>query len=683
MPEYTKQHREAAPRDTAALRQRAEAHAKSIDLPALSAHTPEEVQQMLQELRVQQIELEMQNEELRRAQELIETERVRYFDLYDLAPVGYCIVSDKGLILDANTTTASLLGTERNALVKQPITRLISAEDQDIYYLHHRQVLATGQAQECELRLVRQDGAHSVCWVQLAEISAWAQNGAPVVRVTFSDISARKQAEAALRKSESVLRATVDGLSAQITVLDHQGAIILTNKSYRDFGMQNGAEARNVCEGAHYLAVCDATFGEDAQQGQTFAEGLRDVLSGKHPYFEMEYPCHSPEEKRWFIARVTPMGDDGPRCVVVAHENITERKLAEAALQDSENRFRELLMNIPAVAVQGYNEEGTTRYWNHASERLYGHRAEEAIGRNLLDLIIPPDMHDGVRAAMRDMFNTTTPIPAGELSLLRKDGSRVEVFSSHAYVQVPGRPPEMFCVDVDMTERKLAEQALRQTLKEKQALLMEVNHRVKNNLQVISSLLRMETRRSQLAETQAVLNDMQGRIRSMALLHKVLYRSGTFSSVDLGSYLHQVASQAFVSQARSDNLVRLSLHLDSVQVGMDQAISTGLLVNELISNCLKHAFPQDRAGEVVVVLHPVDADANTADTLWHVGVSDTGVGLPPDVEQRRKTSLGLQLADDLGQQIGGSLQIESQPSQGARFTLLFTPLAPKPLVMPQ
>jgi PAS domain S-box-containing protein len=127
----------------------------------------------------------------------------------------------------------------------------------------------------------------------------------------------------------------------------------------------------------------------------------------------------------------------------------------ERALQESEQRFRTLLQGIPSVAVQGYAQDGATRYWNLASEKLYGYSADEAIGRNLLDLIIPAEMRSGVRAALREMFATGQPIPAGELSLVRKDGSTVEVFSSHAFVNGP--EPEMFCVDIDLTERKQAE----------------------------------------------------------------------------------------------------------------------------------------------------------------------------------------------------------------------------------
>jgi two-component sensor histidine kinase len=168
----------------------------------------------------------------------------------------------------------------------------------------------------------------------------------------------------------------------------------------------------------------------------------------------------------------------------------------------------------------------------------------------------------------------------------------------------------------------------------------------------------------------------------MAQLHESLYRSGTFASVDLGVYLDQVATQAFKTQELHRDAVRLTLNLGSVQSGMDQAMAAGLLLNELISNCLKHGFPEGQTGEVSVALQPANDPAKPADGRWCLGVSDTGVGLSPDFEDKRKASLGLQLVTDLSHQLGGSLVIDSVPGAGARFSVVFTVQAPASLVMP-
>jgi PAS domain S-box-containing protein len=233
----------------------------------------------------------------------------------------------------------------------------------------------------------------------------------------------------------------------------------------------------------------------------------------------------------------------------------------------------------------------------------------------------------------------------------------------------------------DITERRLADVALQTSLQEKVALLNEVHHRVKNNLQVITSLLRLEAGRSTQAATKVVLQDMQGRIRSMALLHESLYRAGNFAAIDLAAYLKQLATQAF--RAQSNGAVRLQLALDAVHVSLDQATPCGLLVNELLSNGLKHAFPSGRTGELHVELHasPQPGDGSTQASAqapvqsWRLCVSDNGVGLPSDFEQRRTQSLGLQLASDLARQLGGRLTIGPGPGNGtgASFAVVFVP----------
>ncbi|MBP8019571.1 MAG: response regulator [Hylemonella sp.] len=218
----------------------------------------------------------------------------------------------------------------------------------------------------------------------------------------------------------------------------------------------------------------------------------------------------------------------------------------------------------------------------------------------------------------------------------------------------------------EMDRRQIAQQAQYSLLQEKEGLLHEVHHRVKNNLQVIVSLLRLEGNRSADTGTTAVLNDMQGRIRAMALLHESLYRSGTTASLDLGAYLKLVATQSFRANAPGDGSVRLELELVTAQLSMDQASPCGLLVNELVSNALKHGFPKGTSGEVRIQL-----TADESSGLLTLQVSDSGIGLPDDFELKRKESLGLVLAGDLARQIGGKLACGPAPT--ATFSVQFRP----------
>jgi PAS domain S-box-containing protein len=218
------------PSDPAELRWRAEeiAREKAAQPPDdLENLSPDETRRTLHELRVHQIELEMQNEELRRTQTELFASRARYFDLYDLAPVGYATVSEDGLIQEANLTVATLLGVARGELVKQLFMRFILKEDQDLYYLRSKQLLEThsassGQAAErqaYELRMVKKDG--TLFWAHLAVTTAQDADGKPVCRVVLSDVSERKQAEAALLESEQLVRRLNEHILKMVMVLSH------------------------------------------------------------------------------------------------------------------------------------------------------------------------------------------------------------------------------------------------------------------------------------------------------------------------------------------------------------------------------------------------------------------------------------------------------------------------------
>lgn len=231
-----------------------------------------------------------------------------------------------------------------------------------------------------------------------------------------------------------------------------------------------------------------------------------------------------------------------------------------------------------------------------------------------------------------------------------------------------GRPLRLLGTHTDISARKHAEAALRDSLHEKEALLREVHHRVKNNLQIISSLLRLEAAGIHHPLTRAVLQDMQHRIRSMALLHETLYHADNLARVPLRPYLERLCAQLFRSIAGQPGTVQL--HLDIAPVWLDpaQAIPCGLIVNELVSNSLKHAFPQGASGEVRVALQPLHPRPEL-----RLSVRDTGVGLPDTFDPDHLRSLGLQLVTDLTRQLEGTLAIE--PGPGAHFTITFRPAA--------
>jgi two-component sensor histidine kinase len=216
-------------------------------------------------------------------------------------------------------------------------------------------------------------------------------------------------------------------------------------------------------------------------------------------------------------------------------------------------------------------------------------------------------------------------------------------------------------------EKERAEKALIDTqLTMQDALLKEVHHRVKNNLQVIASLLNLQSRQVRDAQTVEMFKESQNRVQSMALIHERLYQSNDATRVDFESYLRTLMAYLFASYGSSNTAIALTLNVDHITFGIDTAIPCGLIVHELVANALKHAFPGSKPGEIHLDLRAGDTGRYT------LRVHDNGDGFPENVDFRRVESLGLKLVNILTQQLDGV--IELQRNGGTTFTITFTEL---------
>jgi len=226
----------------------------------------------------------------------------------------------------------------------------------------------------------------------------------------------------------------------------------------------------------------------------------------------------------------------------------------------------------------------------------------------------------------------------------------------------------------DVTERKQAEDQIKASLEEKVVLLQEIHHRVKNNLQVISSLLYLQTTKIQDPQTLDILRDSQNRVKSMALIHEKLYQTKDLAKVDLGEYIHNLASYLFRSYTASAGAIQLRVQADNIFLGIDTAVPCGLIINELVSNALKHAFPEGSLGEIQIEFRVDSAlpDADESEQLFTLLVRDNGIGFPAAIDFQNTASLGLQLVNTLVNQLDGV--IELQPGSGTEFKIQF----PKP-----
>jgi PAS domain S-box-containing protein len=259
------------------------------------------------------------------------------------------------------------------------------------------------------------------------------------------------------RRSQDLQR-TLDSLSAHIAILHESGTIVAVNKSWREFAGSNGIAGQNYAEGANYLEVCDSATGANSREAAPFAEGIRSVLSGECNKFELEYPCHSPSERRWFIGKVTPFAAGGPPRAVVAHENITERKLADEKLRESEDRLRRAIA-IETVGIIFFKTDGSITDANDAFLRMSGYSREDLLeGLVRWDEMTPPEWMPHSLKALEEFESTGRTIPY-EKEFVRKDGSRW--WGLFAATRLDEEEGVEFIIDT--TERKRAEKALRES----------------------------------------------------------------------------------------------------------------------------------------------------------------------------------------------------------------------------
>ncbi len=344
-------------------------------------------------------------------------------------------------------------------------------------------------------------------------------------------------------------------------------------------------------------------------------------------------------------------------------KQLTERKWAEEALRASEERYRSLFSSMTegfALHEIVYDDDGQPCDYrfleiNPAFERLTGLKRDDVIGHTH-NQIMPDDdpkwLQEYGKVAM-----TGNAVHFENYSPALK-----RYYEVHAY-----RPaPQLFAVlFMDITERKLAEECLRASLAEKEVLLKEIHHRVKNNMQVISSLIGIQANSPADPAVIRILEDLRGRVRTMALVHEKLYLSRDISRIDFAEYARSLLR--FIWQANATDAARVELRLDMqpLLLSVEAAVPCGLILNELATNALKHAFRGRDKGVVNVALHKGD------DGRSCLMVSDNGIGLPADLDWRQSPTLGLQLVNMLARQLGGTVEVEVHKGEGTEFRITF------------
>ncbi|MCW7073577.1 MAG: PAS domain S-box protein [Methanophagales archaeon] len=342
-------------------------------------------------------------------------------------------------------------------------------------------------------------------------------------------------------------------------------------------------------------------------------------------------------------------------------EHVKEFGQAQQELQETRN-YLESLFNCANVPIIVWDPEFRITRFSRAFEHLTGYMPEEVIGRKLR-MLFPEESMDESLARIESTLGGEY-WKSVEMPILCKDGNVLTALWNSANIYAGDGTTIIATIaqGTDITEIRRSEEQIKASLRDKEALLKEVHHRVKNNLQVISSLLNLQLGYIKDKQVIEIFRESQNRVKLMALIHEKLYQSEDLTVIDFGEYIRELAAYIYYSYRANSSIVALKINAGSVLLDINTAISCGLIINELVSNSLKYAFTECKEGEIYIELH---SDNN----MYTLIFSDNGVGFPDDLDFRSTETLGLQLVITLIKQLKGTIEINR--SGGTRFKITF------------
>jgi PAS domain S-box-containing protein len=339
-----------------------------------------------------------------------------------------------------------------------------------------------------------------------------------------------------------------------------------------------------------------------------------------------------------------------------------------AKLLESEERYRDLFENATDL-IQSTTPDGHFIYVNRAWRGTLGYSEKEVRELTFSDIVHPDSQTQGM-----EVFNrliSGEKVERIETVFVTKRGKKVVVEGSVSCRYKDGKPISTRGIFRDISARHRAHEKIKEALREKEVLLKEIHHRVKNNLQIIVSLLSLQSEYIEDKQALDVYKNSQERVRAMALIHEKLYESKDLVKVDFHEYIQSLITYLFDSYSLKTEQVLLKIQIDDVSLNIETAIPLGLLINELVSNSLKHAFPSGRKGALLVNLWEIE-DEEYDYTLI---VEDNGVGLPDSLDFQDSNSLGMVLVYSLVKRLKGVIDLDRK--DGARFTVKFKKLVYK------
>lgn len=594
------------------------------------------------------------------AEETLRVSEERLRRMIGVDVVGVLIFDKDGTLIESNEAFRSMSGYTREEIASRTISwRTMTPPE---YVASSEQQLATfgitGRLGPYEQEYIRKDGSRY--WLLFA--------GASLGDETFVeyciDVTNRKQIEAELQRSKHYAETIIETLHEPLLVLTPDLRVRSANPAFF----------------RHFEARRDDTIGRTVYElgnRQWDIPQLRKLLEEVLPQrkvFEHFEVVHTFESIGRRIMLLNARQLEDLQLILLGIRDVSKERAAVEALRASEQRFRLLVESVRDYALFQLDLSGKIQNWNSGAERLLGWTEEEAIGKDASIMFTPEDVAAGEYT--RELEGARANGRAeDERWHLRRDGGRF--FASGVLTQVRDQQGNLLGyakVMRDITARKQNEEQLKQAVEAKSTMVREIHHRVKNNLQVIASLLSMQTSYTQVPEVLAAFEETEGRLRAIARIHERLYSSSELTGVEFSSYLQNLTREMVRLYFSEPDKITVDMETSEMELNIEQAIPLGLIANELIGNCLKHGvrngtgFLRIRLGYV-----PESIDATSEETVrntWGMlDVGDAGPGFPSGFDPESTATFGLKLVNLLVRQLRGTLEIPDEP--GARSILKF------------
>lgn len=592
--------------------------------------------------------------ERRRIEQAWQQSANHFRQIFELAPNGIALVDLQGRFIQVNEAFAQIVGYTPEELQRRQQLDILHPDDVN-------QLLAANEAlltrkvsiSQRQIRYIHRSGQVVHVLFQAALLTDGAGQPTQFLNQVI-DINARVEAEVALKESEERFRQSFEWspIAKAMTHLD--GTYFQINAAFTE-------TLGYTLEDLEGKTVLDITHPDDIA---VTLESTNRLLAGEVHHCEQEQRyIHKNGQIVYALLRITlvrtAQGD--PSYFLSQILDITERKQAEAALRQSELSLRGIFEQS-ALGISIVDRQGRYLKVNPALEEILGYSGAELVNKSFCDLTHPDDLEEDWRL-FQEVLNGQRDRYHLEKRYIHRSGKVVWCRLAVSAVRDPeGKNLFIIGISEDITEEKRAELQIQAALQEKEILLREIHHRVKNNLQIISSLLRLQADQIKSHKYARVFKDAGSRIQAMSLIHEGLYQSNNLAAVDLRQYLHNLISNLFHSYGVNPEIIRASIRAEGIRLNLDEAVLCGLIINELVTNSLKYAFPKGRSGQI-------DVHFKQTLTYTQLRVSDNGIGLPSNFDFKETQSLGLQLVATLTDQLQGKIELRNK--SGTTFIITF------------